>query len=167
MKSSAKVSCHKLQPLPTPKSHFCSIEIHSTVYVIGGSDDLDTWYSLEITRDQSHIHHQWGEICPLNIGRFSASWWTFDDKYIYVFGGRAAYGTILNSIEMLDSDLNLYKQFNAVQAWKMIPLTLETSIYDWFWQQIDSGKILILGGKYNTDGKNTSKWYALGRRIWI
>jgi len=45
--------------LPTPKTMFWSVKVESTVYVIGGCDDKQTWYCLDVmpeSRDSQLKH---------------------------------------------------------------------------------------------------------------
>lgn len=97
----------------------------------------------------------------MNVGRYSASCCTFDSKYIYVFGGRSNYGEILSSIEMIDTEFILASVPRMQTSWKLLKLTLPFCAYDIFSQQIDSGTVLIMGGKTNTSKYHRLKAYKL------
>lgn len=155
-----------LPNLPTPKSKFWSLSIDSDIFIIGGSDDLWTCYHLQLSYTISNSQRdklKWTEMPDLNTGRYSASCWTFDNKYIYVFAGWTQYCKLLSSIEMIDTELLFLPQYKQTAAWLEVPISLPNSVDDCFSQQIDNGKIVILGGKYNQFGKNTTNWYLLGK----
>ena len=138
-------------PFSVPKSKFASIKVESQIFIIGGNDDLKTWYQYDLNakhfEGQYGILDAWIEISSLNTGRYSTSVCLFDHRFVYVFGGRSNYGVYLNNIEVLDTQLNLISSSNPSTLWKTIPLVLPQSIWDSFSEQIDSQQLIILGGK--------------------
>ena len=66
---------------------------------------------------------------------------------------------ILNSIEVLDTEYVLNSYTSNKSAWRLLNLTLPFNAYELFVQQIDSGKLLILGGKSKKSKTSSNKAY--------
>ena len=148
-----------------PKSRFSSVKVDSTVFVIGGHDDLKSCFQYNINLNKrislKNTTCAWQEVPSLNIERYSASWCSLSHRFIYVFGGRSRYGTILNSIEVLDAQMCLSETARSNLKWRTIPLFLPINVYDSFSEQIDTWKIMILGGKIKSQRGNWIKAYLI------
>lgn len=77
----------------------------------------------------------------MNVGRAGAGLCSFDNKYLYAFGGRNGRRNVLSAIECYSVDKDIWRKVDYAQKENWIPCYMSLA------HQISESEILVFGGK--------------------
>ena len=136
---------------PRADHSLCLLNGH--IYAIGSFVHNQCNMSCEKFDPQQNI---WSPIANLNIGRAGAALCTFDNKYIYAFGGRDGQQQIIPQIEIYSTEFD---------RWEIMPpcsnQSFFTPSYMSLAMQISETEIMIFGGKSKKTNLVTKNSYIL------
>ena len=83
---------------------------HSLIYLAGCIYAIGSYTNNKTCERYSVMKNRWTMIAPMNVGRAGAGLCSFDNKYIYAFGGRNGKRTVLNAIECYSIEKDIWKK---------------------------------------------------------
>ena len=114
---------------------------HSLIYIAGYIYAIGSYTNNKTCERYNVQKNKWAPISSLNIGRAGAGLCTFDNEYIYAFGGRNGKRTILNAIECYSIKNDLWRKIEYASKDSWIPCYMGLA------HQITENEIMIFGGK--------------------
>jgi hypothetical protein len=114
---------------------------HSLIYLAGYIYAIGSYMNNKTCERYNVLKNKWAPISSMNIGRAGSGLCTFDNAYIYAFGGRNGKRTILNAIECYSIENDIWRKIEYATKDNWIPCYMGLA------HQVTENEIMIFGGK--------------------
>jgi hypothetical protein len=139
------------QPMIHPRASHMAVMVNGFMYTLGGISDekqvgvvgQQSLNCLKTVERYNFQQDKWTELAQMNFRRCQAGVCSFNDKYIFVFGGKnlvkGRHYEFVKEVEIYEINSNVWKTMPYVQSSKLNLLQPGA-------QQVTSNKIIVFGG---------------------
>jgi len=125
------------------------------IYVCGGNDEYGN--KLNSCERYDFFSNTWTKIAPLNQKASGLYLTTFNDKYIYKFGGESTQTLLSQIIEVYELKSNKWSVIQAMSESNLVPVISRLGAC----VQINEQNIFIFGGYYAKNDAGTNQSFLL------